>query len=110
MKRSIWAVLVALFVVVGLGAQAPPKDEPVLSINGKTVPTLSVEQQQAVQILVQRIELATLRAQAAQADFDKARTELAALLKALQRDGYDLDLQTFAYVKKPDPPPAEKKK
>ncbi len=75
-------------------------------------PTLTVEQKQAIQILAQRIELAQLRAQAAQTEFDKARGELAAVLKSLQKDGFDLDLQSMAYVKKPDQPtpPAETKK
>jgi hypothetical protein len=93
----------ALLIVVRTDAgQAPPEAKP--------APTLSVEQKQGITILAQRIELAQLRAQAAQAEFDKARGELSTLLQSLKKDGFDLDLQTMQYVKKPDPPKADGKK
>lgn len=76
----------------------------------KPAPALTVEQKQAIQILAQRIELAQLRAQAAQSDFDKARGELAGLLQSLHKDGFDLNLQTMEYTKKPEPPKAPEKK
>jgi len=66
-------------------------------------PALTTEQRQAITILAQRLELAQLRAQAAQTDFDKARGELSTLVKSLQKDGFDLDLQTLQYVKKAEP-------
>lgn len=105
MIRRVAAAWVPLMVMglltTGAFAYAQTKDA------GPTVntpsPTLTVEQKQAVQILVQRIELAQLRAQAAQAEFERARAEVSALLTSLQKDGYDLDLQTLTYVKKPAP-------
>lgn len=63
-------------------------------------PALTVEQKQAIQILAQRIELSQLRAQAAQAEFEKAGAELGKLLQSLQKDGFELNLQTLEYVKK----------
>jgi len=66
----------------------------------KAAPTLTTEQKQAIQIQAQRIEIAQLRAQAAQAEFDKARTEIAALVQSLQKEGFDLDLQTLSYTPK----------
>lgn len=75
-----------------------------------TAPTLTVEERQAIQILAQRIELAQLRAQAAQSDFDKARGELTGLLQSLHKDGFDLNLQTMEYTKKPEPQKAPEKK
>ncbi len=56
-------------------------------------PTLTTEQKQAIQIKAQEMTIAQLQ-------FDKARGELAALVQSLQKDGYDLDLQTMTYVKK----------
>jgi hypothetical protein len=56
-----------------------------------------------VQNLALRIDNAQLRAQAAQAAYDQARQELAALVQSLQREGYDLDLQTLTYTPAPAP-------
>jgi hypothetical protein len=56
-------------------------------------PALTTEQKQAIQIKAQEMTIAQLQ-------FDKARGELAALVQSLQKDGYDLDLQTMTYVKK----------
>lgn len=80
-----------------VAAQEPPKP---------TAPVLTTEQKQAVVILSQRIELAQLRAQAAQVEFEKARAEIAQLVQSLQVPGFDLDLQAMTYTKKPEPPKA----
>ncbi len=83
---------VVLVFLLGLGlsmrAQAPPPD-------------LSEVQRLQLQVLSQQIELAQLRAQQAQADFDKARTALTTLLQTLAQPGYDLDLQRLVYVPTP---------
>lgn len=49
-------------------------------------PVLSLEQKQAVQIAAQQVEISQLR--------------LAQLIQSLQKEGYDLDLQTMTYVEK----------
>jgi len=67
-------------------------------------PSLTEVQRLQIQNLTQRLELAQLRAQAAQHDFDEARAALTTLLKSLEVDGYDLDVGTLTYRKKPDPP------
>jgi curli biogenesis system outer membrane secretion channel CsgG len=59
-------------------------------------PTLTVEQKQSIQIKAQEMTIAQLQ-------FDKAKAELTALLASLQKDGYDLDLQSMSYVKKKEP-------
>lgn len=63
-------------------------------------PALNNEQKLQLQVISQRIEIAQLRAQAAQREFDIARADLQSLLKSLEKDGYTLDLQTLMYVKK----------
>jgi hypothetical protein len=63
-------------------------------------PALTELHKLTLQNLAQRIELAQLRAQVAQVEFDKARTEIAALVQSLQVPGYELDLQAMTYTKK----------
>jgi hypothetical protein len=52
-----------------MGGSARAQEKPA---GGTAAPSLTVEQKQGIQILAQRIELAQLRAQAAQLEFDKA--------------------------------------
>ena len=54
------------------------------------------------------IELAQLRAQAAQREFDGARDELQKLVVSLKVEGYTLDLQSLTYTKDTPPPPPKK--
>lgn len=68
-------------------------------------PMLSDISRLQLKVTVQRIEIAQLRAQAAQAEFDRAREDLTRLLASVAKDGYDVDLQRFEYVvRKPDAP------
>jgi hypothetical protein len=73
-------------------------------------PALTELHKLTLQNLGQRIELAQLRAQVAQVEFDKARTEIAALVQSLQVQGYDLDLQALTYIRKPESPGAGKER
>ncbi len=57
---------------------------------------LTVEQRQAIQIKAQEMTIAQLQ-------YEKARAELTALMQSLQKDGFDLNLQTGEYTKKPEP-------
>jgi hypothetical protein len=79
-----------------------------VTVGAQTPPTISEVQRLRLQNLSQRIELAQLRAQAAQREFDAAREELSTLVVSLKVEGYSLDLQTLTYTK--DPPPAPPKK
>jgi hypothetical protein len=72
-------------------------------------PELKELERLKLQNLAQRIELAQLRAQAAQREFDAAREELSKLVLSLKIDGYSLDLQTLTYVKDPPKEPTVKK-
>ena len=64
---------------------------------GAETPTLTEAQRWQLTALTQRLELAQLRAQIAQRDFDAAKSELIAVAKKLEREGFELDLATMAY-------------
>jgi len=86
-------------------ATAIAKDSP-----APAAPALTDVQKLTVQNLAQQIEIAQLRAQQAQRDFDQAREQLGKLLQSLQVDGYDLDLRALTYSKKPEPKKEPEKK
>ncbi len=64
-------------------------------------PVLTETQKLQIQNLAQQLEIAQLRAAAAQQQFTNAKDELTRLLTSLKVEGYDLDLQTFTYTKSP---------
>lgn len=68
------------------------------------IPVLTEVQKLQLQNLAQQLELAQLKAQLAQRDFDAARDSITRLTQSLQIPGYTLNLQSFSYVKNPDPP------
>lgn len=72
----------------------------------QTEPALTEVQRLTIQNLSQQLEIAQLKAQAAQRDFDAARASIATLVKNLQVPGYTLDLNTLSY----SPIPTEEKK
>lgn len=76
--------LVTLALFAGLVAVGQAQDA--------TAPTLSEVQKLTLLTAVQRVEIAQLRAQAAE-------RELQALLKSLERTGYTFNLQTMTYTK-----------
>ena len=90
--------LTLLALVLAAALQSPPAAPPEL----KEIERLKL------QTLAQRIELAQLRAQAAQREFDVAREELSKLVLSLKIDGYTLDLQSLMYVKDAPPPKKDK--
>jgi hypothetical protein len=91
------AVLAATLLLLQAPTAPPPKPD---------TPTLTEVQRLQIQTLAQKLEIAQLKAQAAQRDFDSARDELSKLVVALKVEGYTLDLQTLSYTK--DPPPQKK--
>lgn len=60
-------------------------------------PTLTELQRLQVLTLVQRLQIAELRAQAAQREWEATRAELLAVSQRLSVDGYELDLATQTY-------------
>lgn len=60
-------------------------------------PALSDLQRLQMLTLVQRMQIAELKAQAAQRDWDQARAELIALGRRLEVPGYELDVMTQTY-------------
>ncbi len=116
--------LTALLLSVGVVAQqappgptqtVPPDDSQAVKQEAPKVsaavkaPALTTEQKQGLQLVLQRLENAQLRAQLAGQDFERARGDLGALVQALQVPGYELNLQTLEYSKKAEPPKPEPK-
>jgi hypothetical protein len=60
-------------------------------------PALSEMQRLQLTTVGQRIEIAVLKAQAAQRDFDAAVADRAALVRSLWVEGFELDLSTLSY-------------
>lgn len=63
-------------------------------------PAITETQKLQIQNVLQRIQIAQLQSQAAQAEFERARADAEALFKSLSVPGYDLNLQTYQYQKK----------
>lgn len=70
-----------------------------------SAPTVSAEQRLTLQNISLRMQLAEARAQLAQADYNKARDEAAALLASMQVPGYVLDPATLVYTVAPKKEP-----
>lgn len=70
---------------------------PAAAAPATAVPTLTAEQKKDIQLAMQQVRIGEL-------ELDRARMMLAQVLQSLQRDGFDLDLNTGTYVKR-----AEKK-
>ena len=89
MTRYILALILSMTFLAGASADAPE---------------LTEVQKLKIQNLTQRIEIAQLRAQAAQREFEAARNEITQLIQTLQVEGYTLSLETLSYTKNPEPP------
>lgn len=70
-----------------------------LMIQPPAPPALTEIQKLQLQNIAQRIEIAQLRYQAAQREFDGAREDLTKLMATLKVEGYTLDLATLTYQK-----------
>lgn len=107
--KPLLCTLVVLLASWSVAAQAPttPPTDP--------IPTLTLEQRQSVQLHVKDLEIALLKAQSAQKDYDAAKEALTRLAQELQRPGYTLDLQAVAagvasvYTKVAAPPAPDSK-
>ena len=105
------ALVGLLWLAVPAGAQekpAPPKPPEVAAVAAEKPPALAEVPKLQLQVLMQRIEIAQLRAEQARQDFEKARAELLALVRASEVAGYELDLQTLTYVQKKQQPEVKK--
>ena len=95
-KISVLAILCAsLWLMPVLGSQDGPPQEG---------PRVTELQRLQLQEQLHLMEIAQLKAQAAQRDFDLARAALTKLVQAMQVEGYTFDLQTQTYQRtaKPD--------
>ena len=99
MKHAfVVVVLVVAFAGTAWG-QAPAAPTPITDVHKLTIKNLA-----------QQMTIAQLSMEKAQRDFTEAQEALTRLVQSLQVPGYDLNLQTFEYMKKPDPPKAPEKK
>lgn len=89
------SLVFTLLLVVTVQAQSTPTQ----STPTQSTPTLTEVQRLQLQTIAQRIEIAQLKAQAAQREFDVARGDLTRLMDALKVAGYTLDLGTMNYQK-----------
>lgn len=64
------------------------------------VPVMSDVDQLRLINASQRVEIAQLKVQAAQAEFVSARDDFSKQIQAAQREGFDLNPQTLTYVRK----------
>ncbi len=99
----------ALAVLLTLLSLAAPVRAQEATPAPDTTPTLSDIQKLQLQTLIQQLEIAQLKAQLAQAEFEKAKgafdranVEASALVKSLRQPGFALDLQRMEYVPLPD--------
>jgi hypothetical protein len=104
-------LLVALAgVVAAVSAQAPTAtvvadDAGRLSV---APPTLTDVQRLQVQVLVQRLEIAQLKARAIEQEFETVKARLLEVSKALEVPGYELNLNTLTYAPKAGPETKER--
>lgn len=82
------ALAVGLTLTVGLAAVAE-------------APVLTETDRLRIIALSQAMEIAQLKAQAAQRDYDQARDRMRAFLKSVEQPGYLLDLSTLTYQPAP---------
>lgn len=106
MKTALAAAIVLATMCATVYAQqsAPttPATPPPAATAAPAVPELTNEQKLTVTNYVQRIQLAQLRIQALQAEFETARKDATAFVQSLDRECFDLDLDKLVYVAKPD--------
>lgn len=104
MRTLVWT---CVFVISLMGApwgqetQAPAAPSATAAVQA---PALTKENKLELENLRQRLEIAQLKAQAAQVEFDTAKVQLQQLLGTLTKPGYRLDLEKMEYVKLPDAP------
>lgn len=86
-STGIALVVAAVVLVLTWAAQAATEERP----------TLNETQRLQIANIAQAMEIAQLKAQAAQRDFTQAQEQLRGLVQSLQREGFTLDLQTLTY-------------
>ena len=104
-RRLFAAVLVVVAcAALGVAQEKPaPAKPPEATISTEKPPVLTEIQKLTIQNLIQRIEIAQLRAQAATEAFERAREEITMLMQSLQVPGYNLSLERLEYTKKAEP-------
>jgi len=99
--RQIAAIAIgAVLLVAAVAIGAPAIGE---------VPTLADVDRLKLQNLALAMEVARLRAEAAQRDYDQARDAARVLLQQLERPGFTFDPSTLAYRPVPSPAPESSK-
>jgi hypothetical protein len=107
-KRLTFVFLMALtMATTGVQAQQPSpqagETKAAAADGAKTAqPALTEVQRLQIANLSKQLELNQTQIKAAQLEFDRAAQTLSQMVQALQVPGYDLNLQTLEYAKKPD--------
>lgn len=100
-RRHLHALIVTVALIV---AAVAGSCYAAVSADTKAPPALTETQKLQLTTLLQRLEIAQLKAQAVQREFDTAKAELLAVAQRLVVDGFELDLQTLAYRATPKEP------
>lgn len=88
--------VIGVLIVPALTAQGAP-----------TTPTLTDVQKLQIQALLQARVISELKAELAKKDYDAATNALVQLARALQIEGFTLDLNTLTFAPNPRPAPPE---
>jgi hypothetical protein len=105
MARVVALAILILWLSVDAAAQSGQAAQPPTA----TTPTLTEVERLRIQVALQRLQIAQLRLEGVQREWEEARQALLARLKEVEREGYELDLETLTYRSKPKPPEPEKR-
>jgi hypothetical protein len=104
MRIAVWVCVLTALLLAASAKGQQQQNTPV------TPPQLGELERLRIQVALQRLQIAQLRLEAAQREWEEARQALLARLKEVERDGYELDLETLAYRPKPKPPAPQPEK
>lgn len=93
-RRHLHALVVTVALV---GAAVAGSCYAAASTDPAAPPALTETQKLQLTTLVQRLEIAQLKAQAVQREFDGAKAELVRLAERWSVKGYEIDLSTMTY-------------
>lgn len=96
MKRLLLIIALMVVTPTAVAQQGTVSTDTVAKVN-PPAPTVSAEQRLTLQNISLRMQLAEARAALAQAEYNKAREDAAALLATMQVVGYTLDPSTLIY-------------
>lgn len=94
--RGILYGLFLTFLVAGIAIAATRVSAP---LQPPAPPAVTAEQKLQVQLTLEHLKLLQAQMQNLQGEFNTTKAALQVQLKGLERPGYDLNLETWQYVK-----------